>query len=87
MDQDRIITEKWLQRVTSEEPLDYKELQSDQGLMNYVFDTYRSCRKFLKGMHLTLDSWQQHRDSEGWKWDPYVLYIDLLEDNLGGEAE
>ena len=39
MDQDRIITEKWLQRVTSEEPLDYKELQSDQGFLNYVFDT------------------------------------------------
>ena len=61
----RLIIKKWLQRVASVEPLDCKELQSDQGLPNYVFDTYRSCSKFLKGMHLTLDSWCPHRDSEG----------------------
>ena len=38
-------------------------------------------------MHLNLDSWSPHQDSEGWKQDPYVLESDLLEDNLGGEAE
>ena len=24
---------------------------------------------FLKGMHLTLDSWRPFRDEEGWKWN------------------
>ena len=57
----RIIIKKWLQRVAPEEPLDYKELQSDRGLLNYVFDTYRICRKILKGIHLTLYYWHSHR--------------------------
>ena len=63
----RIMIKKWLKIVASEEPLDCKELQSDQGLLNHFFDTYRSCRTFLKGMHLTLDSWNPHWDPEGWK--------------------
>ena len=58
----QIIIGKWLQRVTSEEPLNYKELQSDRVFPNYVFDTYKSCRPFLKGMHITLDSWRPHQD-------------------------
>ena len=33
----RIIIKKWLQRVALGAPLDCKELQSDRGLMNYVF--------------------------------------------------
>ena len=41
----------------------------------------------MKGMHLTLGSWRPHQDSEGQKEDPDGLYSDLLEDNLGGEAE
>ena len=38
-------------------------------------------------MYLTLYYWQTHQDPEGWKHDPYGLYSDLSEDNLGGEAE
>ena len=41
----------------------------------------------MKGMHLTLESWCPHRLPEGWKQDPYGLYIDLSEYNLGGETE
>ena len=69
------------------ERLDYKELKIDQGLLNYVFDVYRSCRPFLRGIHITLDSWRPHRDSEGWKQDPDGLYSDMSGNNLGGEAE
>ena len=76
-----------MQRVPLEEPMDYKELQSDQGFLNYVFDTYKSFRKFLKGINLTLDSWQPHWDPEGCKRDPDVLGGDLTEENLGGESE
>ena len=83
----RIIIKKWLQRVALGEPLDHKELKSDQGLINYVFDTYRSWRPFLKVMHLTLESWIQHWDSEVWKQEPDVLDSYMLEDNFGGEAE
>ena len=41
----------------------------------------------MKGMHITLDSWRLHRDYEGWKQDPDGMGSDLLEDNLGGDAE
>ena len=58
---------KWMQRVASVEPLDCKELQSYQVLLNYLFATHSSCRPFLKGMHLTLDSCRSYWDSEGWK--------------------
>ena len=60
-----IMIKKWLQKVALGEPLDYTELQSYPGLLNYVFDTYRSCRPFLEGMHITLDSWSPYWDSEG----------------------
>ena len=40
----------------------------------------------MKGM-ITLYSWKPHQDSECWKQDPYVLYSDLSEYTLGGEAE
>ena len=76
-DKTRLIIIKRLQRVASEELLDYKEFQSDLGLMNYVFDTYRSCRPFMKVMHLTLDYWLPYRDPEGWKQDVDGLDIDL----------
>ena len=70
-----------------EETLEYKELQSYQGLLNYVFDSYSICGPFLKGMNINLDSWLPHRDPEGWKQDPYGLDSYLSVDNLGGEDE
>ena len=82
----RLIIKKWLQRVACGEPLDYTEFQSDQGLLNYLFDTYMSCRPFLKVMHPNLDYWIPHRDYEGWKQDPDGMDSDLSEDNLGDEA-
>ena len=69
------------------EHLDYKELQSDRVLLNYVFDAYRSCRPFLRLIHLTLDYWHPYQYSEGWKQDPDVLDSDPSEDNLEGEVE
>ena len=67
--------------------MEYKELQSDWGLFNYVFDTYRSFRPFLKVMHLTLYSWLPKSDPEGCKQDIYGMDSDISEDNLGGEDE
>ena len=66
--------------------MDYKELQSYWGLLNYVFDTYMSCRPFAKGMNLTMESWSPYRDSEVWKQEPDGMVSDIPEDNLGGES-
>ena len=83
----RMIIEKWIQRVTSEGPLYYKELKSYQGLLNHFFGTYNIYRPFMKGIHLTLESWRPHREPEGWKQEPDGLEGDLADDNFGGEAE
>ena len=37
------------------------------GFLLYVTRTYPSMVPYLKGIHLTLDSWRPQRDSEGWK--------------------
>ena len=67
--------------------MDYRELQSDRRLLNYVFDTYISFRPFLKGMNITLESCYPHREPEVWKQYPYGLDIDPPENNLGVEAD
>ena len=59
--------------VTLEEILDYKELQSYQGFLNYVFETYKSCRAFLKVMHPTFDFWSPQQDPGVRKKDPDEL--------------
>ena len=41
----------------------------------------------MKGMHIKLDSWHPHHDSEVCKQAPYGLNGDLVEDNLRFEAE
>jgi hypothetical protein len=33
----------------------------------YISLTYPSLTPYLKGIHLTLDSWRPNRDGEGWK--------------------
>ena len=61
-----LMIKKCLQRVALDNPLDYKELQSDKGLINQVFDINMSCRLFLKVMHLTLEPWILNMDPEVW---------------------
>jgi len=48
-------------------PLDHKRLESYRGSLVYLSRTYPSLVPYLKGIHLTLDSWRPHRDSAGWK--------------------
>ena len=85
----RLIIEKCIKMFTTEEPMDYKELQgqSDQVFLNYVFETYKICRPFLKGMHLTLEYSHPHRESKVWKQVRDGLEGDLTEEKLGSEEE
>ena len=32
----------------------------------YVASTYKDINKYLKGLHLKLDSWRPYKDEEGW---------------------
>ena len=47
--------------------LDFKHLERGRGFLVYLSRTYSSMVPYLKGIHLTLDSWRPGRDKEGWK--------------------
>ena len=47
--------------------LDRKQLERDRGFLVYVSRTYPVMVPFLKGIHLTLESWRKDRDLDGWK--------------------
>ncbi|MCK7501268.1 MAG: hypothetical protein MZW92_72495 [Comamonadaceae bacterium] len=42
-------------------------LESARGLLIYVPRTHTSMIPDLKGLHLTIDSWQPNRDEDGWR--------------------
>ncbi len=47
--------------------LDFKRLCSHQGFMVYVTQAYPGMKPYLKGFHLSLETWRGGRDSKGWK--------------------
>jgi hypothetical protein len=47
----------------------HKRLLSERGFLIYVTRAFPSMRPYLKGVHLTVDSWRLGRDEDGWK-DP-----------------
>ena len=56
---------KWHERVSKQEPLDFRELRSDRGFLAYVGRAYPFMVPYFKGFHLSLESWRDGRDSEG----------------------
>ena len=63
--------DRWLEELldesNSEQLLEFKDLESGRGFLVYLGRSYPSIVPYLKGIHLTLDSWRKHRDKEGWK--------------------
>lgn len=60
--------EKWLTRIDQgDKELDHKELLKDRGFLVYVTRTYPAMVPYLKGFHLTIESWRGGRDEDGWK--------------------
>ena len=50
-----------------DQAIPFKFLEHGRGFMVYFCRTYTSFVPYLKGIHLTLDSWRSNRDGEGWK--------------------
>jgi hypothetical protein len=69
--------DKWLkaQRILAEllcevkqsPRLHHKTLEQRHGFLIHIQGTYPCITPFLKGLHLTLDSWRGDQDHEGWK--------------------
>jgi hypothetical protein len=47
--------------------LDFKRLQSDCGFLVYITQAYPGMKPYLKGFHLSLETWRGSRDDKGWK--------------------
>jgi hypothetical protein len=47
--------------------IDFKPLESYRGFLMYISRTYPAITPYLKGIHLTLDSWRPWRDEDAWK--------------------
>lgn len=58
-----------------------KELERIRGFLVYVSLTYTIFAPYLKGIHLTLESWRPDRDDEGWRMTS--IPDSLLQEKLG----
>jgi hypothetical protein len=47
--------------------IEHKQLEQHRGVLVYISRTYPAITPYLKGIHLTLDSWRPWRKSDGWK--------------------
>jgi hypothetical protein len=45
----------------------FKPLESHRGCLIYIVRTYPAINPYLKGIHLTLDSWRPWRKDDGWR--------------------
>jgi hypothetical protein len=64
-----ILDEMWKTLLDKEGRFNHKQLLSQRGFLIYVARAFPGMRPYLKGIHLTVDSWRDGRDEEGWK-DP-----------------
>jgi hypothetical protein len=53
--------------IEANAPISRKLLESYRGLLVYLQRTYLAITPYVKGYHLTIDSWRPNRDAEGWK--------------------
>jgi len=64
----KAICQKWWARLRNgDREVNHKEMQSDRGFLVYVTQAYPALKPYLKGFHLTLETWRGGRDKEGWK--------------------
>jgi hypothetical protein len=49
-------------------PLPLQRLLEIRGFLMYVVRTYPWLNPYIKGLHLTVDSWQPRRAEDGLKW-------------------
>ena len=54
-------------RTTANSEVERKALERIRGFLIYVSRTYRWMVPYLKGIHLTIDSWREDRDREGYR--------------------
>ena len=81
-DRARNIIKKWTTILDESEELPmltHSELESDIGFLIHLSMSYPMIKPFLRGFYLTLNSWREGRDRDGWKMSEktYNLYLEL----------
>ena len=70
--------------------LNYKDLERKRGFLGHLCMTFRFIIPFMKGLHLTIDSWRPLRGRDGWKlprdeWDSW--YDFMLSEKMEGLSD
>jgi hypothetical protein len=65
------------EEMTNDGGMDHKELERNRGRLVYSTRGYNAMKPYLKGIHLTLDSWRKGRDHEGWKLKPSEIETEI----------
>ncbi|MFN9978697.1 MAG: hypothetical protein ACK53Y_02225, partial [bacterium] len=53
--------------IADSDTIEFKTLEKHRGFLVYVGRTYPVLVPYLKGIHLSLDSWRPWRKEDGWK--------------------
>jgi hypothetical protein len=61
----------------------HKDLEKKRGFFVHLQRTYPCLTPFLKGMHLTLDSWRPNRTQEGWPQPSFSAEQGYWDDAIG----
>jgi hypothetical protein len=75
---------RWIAlRVDNDEDLPFKEFRSKASFLVHLASTYSFLKPYTKGLFLTLNSWRDDRDEEGWKiFKPAAAMKSECEDEL-----
>lgn len=74
---------QWIKRSMEEgDEMDFKTLEKFRGFLVYVSRTYPSMVPYLKGIHLSLDSWRPWRKADGWKMTQAEIALDMEDEDL-----
>jgi hypothetical protein len=79
----------WMRTViTSSDSIEHKLLESYRGYLIYLCRTYPAINPYLKGIHLTLDSWCPWHKDDGWRMtltEMRALLREKDEESMGGQ--
>jgi hypothetical protein len=77
----------WIQTSIQESNMiDHKVLESYRGFLVYISRTYPAITPYLKGIHLTLDSWRPWRSEDSWKMTMSEIRTALKERDIDDPA-
>ena len=87
-DKGKTLTRQLLKDCRNSGSFDRKFLLSARGFLVYVSMLYEFLTPYLKGLHLSAESWREGRDEEGWKasdnpgedWDQVIRQMEEAEE-------